>query len=251
MLYFKPMTIHSLIFDFDGLILDTETPELDAWKSIYIEHGFEYPLELAVQNVGLWGVPRFDPAEHLHELSHNSLDIETLRTRHREESNALVLRKSVMAGVVDIISSAQKRGLRLAIASSSERWWVESHLSRLGLIQHFNPIVCGDDVPPGRTKPHPDIYLKALSLLQIRADQAIALEDSSYGVAAAHAAGIFVVAALNPATALVKMEHADLTVDSLAHVSLERILGQMIARQGQEEHPHLLSEDSEVGRLVN
>jgi putative hydrolase of the HAD superfamily len=218
------MTIDSLIFDFDGLILDTETPELEVWKSIYAEYGQEYPMERGVQNVGYWGISFFDSAAHLHELTHDSLDVAALRTRHHEESGVLIAGAPILDGVLDVMSSARQRGLRLAVASSSPRSWVEPHLTRLGLIDRFETIVCSEDVPPGRTKPHPDIYFKTLTLLEIRADQAIAFEDSPPGVRAAHAAGIFVVAVPNATTARLKIEGADLMVDSMASLSLENLL---------------------------
>ncbi len=218
------MTIDSLIFDFDGLIIDTETIDVEIWKTIYAENGFEYPIELWSQVIGGWGRATFDAATHLHELTHGALDAEALRIRYREDSTARLQHKPTLDGVLDILSDAQKKGLRLAIASSSSRSWVEPHLTRLGLLERFQLIVCGDDVPPGRTKPHPDIYLKALDLLQIHAEQAIVFEDSPNGVAAANAAGIFVVAVPNPTTALLKIDGANLMVDSLADVSLEKLL---------------------------
>ena len=218
------MTIDSLIFDFDGLIIDTETTDVEIWKILYAENGYEYPIELWSQVIGGWGLTTFDAAAHLHELTHGALDMEALRIRYREDCAARLLHKPILDGVLDILSNAQKKGLRLAIASSSPRSWVEPHLDRLGLLDHFQLIVCGDDVPPGRTKPHPDIYLKALDMLQIRTDQAIVFEDSPNGVTAANAAGIFVVAVPNPTTALLKIEGADLLVDSLASLSLEGLL---------------------------
>ena len=81
------MTIKSLLFDFDGLILDTETLEIDIWKSIYTEYGFEFPLDLYIQTVGGWGVSNFDAADHLHKLTNDSLDVNALRLRHKEAIN--------------------------------------------------------------------------------------------------------------------------------------------------------------------
>ena len=224
------MTINSLIFDFDGLIIDTETTDVEIWKTIYAENGFEYPIELWSQIIGGWGITTFDTATHLQELTHGALDVEALQIRHHEDSSARLLREPILDGVLDILSAAKIRGLRVAIASSSPRSWVKPHLDRLGLIDHFQLIVCGDDVPLGRTKPHPDIYLKALDLLKTRSDQAIAFEDSPNGVAAANAAGIFVVAVPNPTTALLKINGADLIVDSLARLELDELL-ELVSRK--------------------
>lgn len=216
--------IKALIFDFDGLILDTETPEVAVWKAIYAEHGFDYPVELWSLTIGGWGEAAFDPGAALYKLAGPTLDLQAVRTQQREQSNALILREPILAGVTDYLAEAAGLGLRMAIASSSERTWVEPHLSRLGIKQYFEKIVCGDDVVPNHTKPFPDIFLKALSELQIRPDEAIVLEDSPNGVRAAKAAGMFVVMIPNPTTALLPKEPADLELKSLADLPLKELL---------------------------
>jgi HAD superfamily hydrolase (TIGR01509 family) len=241
MLYSQSMTIRALIFDFDGLILDTETPEVEVWKAIYAEHGFEYSQEHWSQTIGGWGISNFDPAEELYQRSDQKLDREALRRRGREESDALIWRGPVREGVRECIAAARRLGLRLAIASSSERAWVEPHLARLGLLDSFDKVICGDDVPAGRTKPHPDVFKKALAELQIRADEAIVLEDSPHGVKAAHAAGIFVVAVPNPVTAILSLDEADLVVDSLAKLSLDGLLKRAEGLGRPEAGPQPLS----------
>ena len=218
------MTIKSLIFDFDGLILDTETPEIDVWKTIYAEYGFEFPFDRYIQTVGGWGVATFDAADYLHQLAHDSLDVAAIRFRHQNESARRFLEQPVRDGVQEYLTDARQLNLRLAIASSSKHSWVEPHLTRLGLIPYFDKIICGDDVPPGRTKPYPDVFIRALDELNIKAGEAIVFEDSPHGVNAAHAAGIYVVAVPNPTTSLMRMEGADLTLKSLSSLSLEDLL---------------------------
>ena len=217
-------SVQALLFDFDGLILDTETPEMDVWKRIYSEYGFEYPMERGLRNIGLWGDTAFDAAIYLHELTHDSLDLKAIRERHHDESAVLIERNPVGDGVQDYVTEARRLGLRLAVASSSPRYWVESHLTRLGLVSRFDRIITADDVRPGRVKPHPDIYLKALEELRLAPAQAIAFEDSPPGLAAARAAGIFAVAVPNTLTAQVDLSGANLVVRSLSAVPLNDIL---------------------------
>jgi len=216
--------IQALLFDFDGLILDTETPELRVWKKIYAEYGFEYPLERGLKNVGRWGNTAFDPAAYLHEITHDSLDQKAIRIRHHDESTVLIERQPVGEGLEEYMSEARRLGLRLAVASSSPRSWVEPHLSRLGLVHRFDMIITGDDVAPERVKPHPDIYVKTVEHLGVAPAQAIAFEDSPPGVAAARAAGIFVVAVPNPTTAQLDLGGANLVVASLTALPLPDLL---------------------------
>lgn len=216
--------IKALIFDFDGLILDTETPDYQAWQSIYREHGFELPSDEWGKIVGGYGISSFDAAEHLSLLSRGRLDSVSLRDRHRSESSALTLSQPILPGVMDIFHEAKRLGLKLAIASSSPHSWVDTHAKRLGIFGYFDKIICADDVPAGRTKPNPDLFLLALNQLQVRKNEAIVFEDSPNGVKAAKSAGIFVVAVPNLVTSLLSIENASLTLTSLSDLSLTDLL---------------------------
>src|SRR5512134_2036993 len=119
--------IKALIFDFDGLILDTETPDYQVWQNIYREHGFELPHDEWGKIIGGYGISEFDAAEHLALLSQGRLDSVSLRDRHQSESIALTLAQPMLPGVMDYLRSAKQRGLKLAIASSSPHSWVDTH----------------------------------------------------------------------------------------------------------------------------
>jgi len=218
------MTIKALLFDFDGLIVDTETPEFQVWQSIYREYGHELTAEQWGQIVGGWGISDFDAAMHLVKMVGDGLNVEELRARHRSESDALTLLQPILPGVVDYLNEARRLGLCLAIASSSPHSWVDTHLTRLGLYHRFDSIVCADDVPPGRTKPNPDLFLMALQRLEVQPSEAIVFEDSPNGVRAAKNAGIFAVAVPNPVTVRLKIEDADLTLNSLNDLPLQDML---------------------------
>jgi HAD superfamily hydrolase (TIGR01509 family) len=216
--------ITALIFDFDGLILDTETPEFQVWQAIYREYGHELPAQEWSKIIGGYGMSDFDAAEHLAQLTHGGVDAMSLRARHRRESDELTLAEPLLPGVAELIEEARSYRLRLAIASSSPHGWVDTHLARLGMFELFDQVICADDVPPGRTKPNPDLYHKALEALHISAAQAIAFEDSHNGVKAAGGAGIFVVAVPNQITSLLGVDGADLTLKSLKDFRLAEFL---------------------------
>lgn len=216
--------IQALIFDFDGLILDTETPEFTCWQNIYREHGFEFPLEKWAMIIGRNGVADFDAAEHLALLSQGRLDSASLRARNRLESDALIHAQKAMPGVVEYLQEAKRLGLKLAIASSSDIPWVHGHAKRIGIFDYFDQIITAEDVGLGRTKPHPDLFLTALKRLHVPKEAAIVFEDSPNGVKAANRAGIFVVAVPNSVTSRLSVEGADFVVKSLQDLPLSALL---------------------------
>jgi HAD superfamily hydrolase (TIGR01509 family) len=219
--------LKALIFDFDGLILDTETPEVLVWQSIYKDHGFELPVEEWHKTVGGYGISNFDAAEHLALLSSGRLDPVSSKARYRTEADAIIHASPILPGVIEIIEEAKAAGLKVAIGSSSPHSWVDTHAKRLNIFHYFDFITCQDDVLPGRTKPNPDIYLKSLELLEIQANEAIVFEDSINGVEAARRAGIFVVAVPNELTLQMGVS-GDLTVSSMAELTLQQLQKRLV-----------------------
>lgn len=218
------MQIKALIFDFDGLILDTETPEVAVWSEIYAEHGFDMPFDLWAETIGGYGTSTFNAAMHLNQLAGESLDVQALHTRFQAESRKRIAANPIREGVLDYLATAHRLHIKCAIASSASHQWVDTHLARLGLIEHFETVICSDDVLPGRTKPNPDLFLKALNQLKVRASEAIVFEDSPNGVTAANRAGIFVIAVPNPLTARLPIQGEDLLLPSLAELPLLDLL---------------------------
>jgi len=212
--------LKALIFDFDGLILDTETPEFDVLNEIYAEYGVELSIEKWGQVIGGNGAVEFDPVSDLEHLLGLSIPRQPMLDRWRAEANARIAANPVLPGVISLLDEAARRGLKLAVASSSPHWWVDAHLTRLGLFERFEHIVCADEVT--RTKPSPELFLLALSKLNVRADRAIIFEDSPNGVKAANAAGVPVVAVPNPITAQLTFENETLRLESLSQFSFER-----------------------------
>jgi HAD superfamily hydrolase (TIGR01509 family) len=214
------VALRALLFDFDGLIIDTETPSLASWRKLYDEHGQELTLERWSAAIGTVG--GFDPLAHLEELA-GPIDREAVRARRLEHDLALCDVEELRPGVLDYLEEARRRGLATAIVSSATRRWIDRHLTRLERAEHFDAIVTADgDV--ARAKPLPVLYLEALAELGVAADDAVAFEDSPNGVRAAKAAGLFCVAVPNSVTAALGLDEADVVVPSLTELPLERLL---------------------------
>ena len=209
-----------IVFDFDGLILDTEAPVYDAWQEIYREHGCTLPFEKWAECIGTADV--FDPCTDLQALVARTLDADALNLRHRERTDALIAELPVLPGVREYVAEARALGLTLGVASSSSVGWVDGHLRRLGLREAFSVVRCAADVP--RVKPDPALYLSVLQATGIPAHEAVALEDSPNGILAAKRAGLSCVAVPNPLTARLDLSAADLRLTSLAELPLSALL---------------------------
>jgi HAD superfamily hydrolase (TIGR01509 family) len=210
----------ALVFDFDGLILDTEWPEFRSVAEVYGEHGLELVLEEWQHVVGT--------ADHPHwtEMLQSALgepidDLEGLRLRRLEHHHGLIALEEVRPGVVELLEEASEAGVRLGVASSSPRDWVEGHLEERGLRPYFEVVRTRDDVE--RAKPDPALFRIATEALGADPARTVALEDSHHGVTSAKAAGLTAVACPNRVTTGLDFSHADLVVTSLAHVDLARL----------------------------
>jgi HAD superfamily hydrolase (TIGR01509 family) len=215
------VAVRGLLFDFDGLIVDTETPSMASWQELYREHGHELPLEQWITLVGTIGAP-FDPYAHLEELA-GPLDRSAVLERRRDHELSLTDVEELRPGVLDYLEEADRLGLAKAIVSSSTREWIDRHLRRLERAEHFDAIVAADH-HVARAKPAPTLYLEALDLLGLAPGEAIAFEDSPNGIKAAKAAGIFCVAVPNSVTAALGLDQADLVLDSLADLPLAELI---------------------------
>lgn len=212
--------LRGLIFDFDGLILDTETPEFVAWQEVYREYGLELPLEQWTAEIGA-DHRGSNPYLQLERLLGYAIDHDEVRQRRRKRAWEMLAQQSVLPGVVATLQQARQRGVRAGVASSSTRAWVGGHLERLALTDYFTSVICVEDV--SAAKPSPELYLTALSTMGLTAHEAIAFEDSPNGITAAKRAGLFCVAVPNPLTRGLKLEAADVIVSSLDALPFEQL----------------------------
>jgi HAD superfamily hydrolase (TIGR01509 family) len=214
--------IRALVFDFDGLIVDTETPLVEAWVQLHVEHGVPCDRAHAHGVVGHVGVQFDQWAGFGPQADRVALDL-----AYRAKARALIAQQTVLPGVCDLLRAARARGLRIGIASNSDHEHVEGHLQRMGLHQEFEVFCCIDDVAAG--KPAPDLYELAVRKLGATPAAAIAFEDSVPGHTAAKRAGLHTVVVPNPSTLHCAFPHADLRLPSLAHTTLESLLSRFSA----------------------
>jgi HAD superfamily hydrolase (TIGR01509 family) len=214
--------MRALIFDFDGLIIDTEIPDYLSWQEVYQEYGVSLPLEKWASIVGGNAESDFEPHEYLEALTGTQVDRDHIWVSRRKSYLEHLESQPILPGVQEYLADAAAMGLKLGVASSSPENWVVGHLTRLGLFEKFDVVVTADDVES--TKPDPIIFLLVAEKIGVQPNEIIVFEDSPNGVRGARRAGMFVVAVPNPLTAQLDLSHANLRLDSLAEISLKDLL---------------------------
>ncbi|MBB3172375.1 HAD superfamily hydrolase (TIGR01509 family) [Endobacter medicaginis] len=183
-------TIDAVIFDMDGLILDTETLAMDALVSAGAELGYDMPRSFCHLMIGA-------PADRCRELVverygadfplERYFELQEIHLRRLVDAGRMQLKR----GVLELLDWLDAQGIRRAIATSSSRARTDHHLGLMGIAQRFEHIVTRDDVTRG--KPNPDPFLTAAKKLGIAPAHCLVLEDSFNGIRAAHAAGMRVI----------------------------------------------------------
>ncbi len=209
--------IRALLFDFDGLILDTESALIRAYADVHATHSVPFDEAEFLRSVGHADYA-FDPWHAFEKRA----DRVALETERREHNLAHDLALPVLPGVLALLDAAREKKLPVGLASNSRHDHCEPHLARLGLLAHFAFLACREDVPS--PKPEPDLYKLVLNRFGLRGHEALAFEDSHTGSIAAKRANLWTVVAPGPATAHHDFAHADLRVASLADVTLDALI---------------------------
>ena len=222
--------VRALLLDFDGTMVETESASYAAWRETLAGHGYDLTVPAWIGAVGtLNGV---DPVALLQAHTGVAIDGDDLRARARARHHELVATEQLRDGVQLLVDDARDAGLHTAIVTAASSWWVRTHLTRLGIDEHWEHVIAADgDIT--RAKPSPVLYHEAASLLQIDPAQAVVVEDSLNGIRAAKAAGMTCVAFPNPITATLDLSEADLVVDDLGGLGL----GELLRRIGRATEP--------------
>jgi HAD superfamily hydrolase (TIGR01509 family) len=212
-------TLSAIILDFDGLIVDTETPIFEAWSAAFARRGQELRLEEWQHALGTYR--GFDPCGRLSELVGEKLDRDALEREVREPYLAACEAQPLLPGVVDLLEEARSLGLGTAVASSATRGWVTGWLGKHGIGGLFDSVCGREDVP--RVKPAPDLFLLAALRLGVAPPDCLVFEDSPNGIRAARAAGMRCVAVPNPVTRPLDLGGPDLVLGRAAEIPLAEV----------------------------
>ena len=181
------MAFAAVLFDFDGVLVDTEHAIYQAWARTFQAHGHDLPLEVYTRCIGS-DFATWSPKTHLEDLTGMAFDWHDLDGRRQEEILRDLTHEGPMPGVIDLLEMLARRGIRRAVVSSSSHHWVDGWLEKLAFADCFETVVCRGDAP--RIKPAPDLYLAATERLGLKPEDCLVIEDSLNGVKSAKAAGM-------------------------------------------------------------
>ena len=201
----------AVLFDFDGVILDSEWPIFQTWKNLFKREGQTLEQELYVNCIGS-DFDTWSPQTHLESLTGKSYDWDTENAQRQVILEQDLVNANPMEGVIEIVKSLKEH--KTAVVSSSSHRWVDGWIEKLELMPYFETLVCRGDAP--RIKPAPDLYIEAAKQLSVRPEECLVIEDSKNGMIAAHAAGMKTLIVPNRLTHILDFSQSHWQTDSLA-----------------------------------
>lgn len=178
--------VKAVVFDMDGLLLDSERVVLEDFIASCREFGYEPDIEVYYKCIGC----NKDRTKEI-MLTGYGPDFPYKAVNDSWYSKAGKKPMPLKRGVLDLLQHLDRRALRKVVVTSTQRYWANKMLAESGILPHFDFLVCGDDIT--RSKPEPDIYLKACEKLNLPPSACLALEDSDNGVLSAFRAGMQVI----------------------------------------------------------
>lgn len=205
-----------IIFDFDGVLADTEWAIYQSWVELYAREGQNLEIETYAPCLGA-GYSRWDPAAHLERLTGRSYDWETETPMRQARIESALKTMGLMPGALELMKWCRSQQIGMAVASSSSRRWVEGWLRRFGVLPFFNGVFTRTD--GYEVKPSPALFLAAWQSLNLDKEDCLIVEDSENGVLAAWRAQIPCVAIPNRMT-----EHGDFSCATYRVSCMEELL---------------------------
>ncbi len=214
----KGMPVAAVLFDFDGVLVDTEWAIYQAWLATFREHGQDLPLSLYTRCIGS-DFDAWSPKLHLEDLTQLRFDWIRMDEQRQVVIRAALSEQGPMDGVVAVLEELRKKGIPLAVVSSSSHHWVDGWLEKLELRDYFTEVICKGDAP--RIKPAPDLFLTAAQRLNLPQSDCLVIEDSLNGLNSAKAAGMQVWIVPNRVTSCLDFTQADRVFPDFGAVTLE------------------------------
>jgi HAD superfamily hydrolase (TIGR01509 family) len=215
-------TYRAVIFDMDGVLVDSEPAFYDAVNDVLAQEGrsidwerYKTLLGTSVQHTWREVIAMLNMRGDLNDY---------LRRYDDVLLDCLRRPRPPLPGVVELLDELERRGVPIALATSSWRTWYDAVMESTGLDGRFRAVVTADVIE--RPKPAPDTYLRAAELLAVRAGECIAVEDTPPGIAAAKAAGMYAIQSRAASTALPPIDAADLVIDTLEYFPVAMLAGE-------------------------
>ena len=207
----------AVLFDFDGIILDTEWPIYESYVDLYQKHGHELALETYVQCIGS-DFQSWSPETHLEDLTDHEIEFDwpTINKERNIWIREQLATYPSLPGIPEAIAHCQSLSLKLAVVSSSSHSWVDGWLEKLDLLKHFDRTICRDDVQ--NIKPAPDLFLEGAKQLGVEPSECLVIEDSANGLKSATAAGMSTYIIPNRITAVSDFSSAAAVLSSAAEL---------------------------------
>lgn len=211
----KGMPLSAVLFDFDGILVDTEWEIYQAWLETFRDHGQELPLSLYTRCIGS-DFDAWSPKLHLEDLTQLKFDWINMDERRQIRIRTALTQHGPIEGVVAVLQLLADLGIPTAVVSSSSHHWVDGWLEKLGLISFFQEVVCKGDA--AKIKPAPDLFLEASRRLKIDPAECLVIEDSLNGLNSAKAAGMRAWIVPNRVTSGLDFREADRVFSGFAEM---------------------------------
>jgi HAD superfamily hydrolase (TIGR01509 family) len=209
--------LKALVFDMDGVIIDSEPIHIDVVVQVLKDVGarprhHEIYDFIGVRNNEMWAalIKRHGLTETVEEL----MERQKIYKLERFFKGPL----EAIDGIPELMARAKAKGLKVALATSSPKYFAEQVLTRIGVIDYFDALVTADDI--SNSKPHPEIYQKAAQALGLLPEECLAIEDAYLGIQAAKGAGMQCVAFKNPNSGQQDTSAADFVVSSIRDIQI-------------------------------
>mgnify|MGYP003290010094 CR=1 FL=1 len=201
-----------IIFDFDGVLVDTEWAIYQSWVQLYAREGQQISIATYSPCLGA-GYSHWNPADHLEKLTGKKYDWEVETPARQAVLEADLARAGLMDGALELLDWCAEQGIGLTVASSSSRRWVQGWLERLGIYERFDGVFTRTD--GYAVKPDPALFLAARNCLNLPKEDCLIVEDTENGTISARNAGIPCVAVPNRMTESCDLSRAQYRVASL------------------------------------